>query len=255
MRAREDCRGDLMRPGTGYRNCFCARASYDDGNAWTTRHGRWLRPAGAGRSWRMTRPAFDTMRAPWSSQAPRVRGDRGDGRRIGVHPGGAPAGLRARHRHADRVRVGHRDRRLASVGRPASAPTWGWSPPSRPREAPGGWGVTKTGNGHARRLLVEAAWHHRPRIGQTMATAGMRSPAARARGQAQPATAPPLGTFRRTQATPWPTSRSPANWPAGAGRWRSSTERVAVPQTSAGAPGVVAAPGTIRDRSMSSPTG
>ena len=24
-------------------------------------------------------------------------------------------------------------------------------------------GLTKTGNGHARRLLVEAAWHHRPR--------------------------------------------------------------------------------------------
>jgi transposase len=24
-------------------------------------------------------------------------------------------------------------------------------------------GITKTGNGHARRLLVEAAWHHRPR--------------------------------------------------------------------------------------------
>jgi transposase len=23
-------------------------------------------------------------------------------------------------------------------------------------------GLTKTGNGHARRLLVEAAWHHRP---------------------------------------------------------------------------------------------
>ena len=23
-------------------------------------------------------------------------------------------------------------------------------------------GITKTGNGHARRLLVESAWHHRP---------------------------------------------------------------------------------------------
>ena len=28
-------------------------------------------------------------------------------------------------------------------------------------------GITKTGNGHARRLLVEAAWHHRPRYNAT----------------------------------------------------------------------------------------
>jgi transposase len=48
-------------------------------------------------------------------------------------------------------------------------------------------GITKTGNGHARRLLVEAAWHHRPRyrpgreLRKRWETA---SPAARARGQA-----------------------------------------------------------------------
>lgn len=48
-------------------------------------------------------------------------------------------------------------------------------------------GVTKTGNGHARRLLVEAAWHHRARyrpgreLRRRWETA---SPAARARGEA-----------------------------------------------------------------------
>jgi transposase len=45
--------------------------------------------------------------------------------------------------------------------------------------------VTKTGNGHARRLLVEAAWHHRPRytIGKTMRERWDLAPAAaRARG-------------------------------------------------------------------------
>jgi transposase len=48
-------------------------------------------------------------------------------------------------------------------------------------------GVTKTGNSHARRLLVEAAWHHRPRyrpgrdLRRRWETA---SPAACARGQA-----------------------------------------------------------------------
>jgi transposase len=49
-------------------------------------------------------------------------------------------------------------------------------------------GITKTGNTHARRLLIEAAWHHRRPY--THPSALMRSrweaatPAARARGQA-----------------------------------------------------------------------
>ena len=45
--------------------------------------------------------------------------------------------------------------------------------------------ITKTGNGHARRLLVEAAWHHRPayRIGTTLRQRWDLAPAAaRARG-------------------------------------------------------------------------
>jgi transposase len=48
-------------------------------------------------------------------------------------------------------------------------------------------GLTKTGNGHVRRLLIEAAWHHRKpyrpgrRLRQRWETA---SPAARARGHA-----------------------------------------------------------------------
>jgi hypothetical protein len=46
--------------------------------------------------------------------------------------------------------------------------------------------ITKTSNGHARRLLVEAAWHHRKTYrnpGQTMRTRwALASPAARARG-------------------------------------------------------------------------
>lgn len=45
--------------------------------------------------------------------------------------------------------------------------------------------ITKTGNGHARRLLVEAALHHRPRytVGKTMRDRWEQAtPAARARG-------------------------------------------------------------------------
>jgi transposase len=48
-------------------------------------------------------------------------------------------------------------------------------------------GVTKTGNGHARRLLVEAAWHHRSpyRPGEKLRRRwDLACPAARARGQA-----------------------------------------------------------------------
>lgn len=48
-------------------------------------------------------------------------------------------------------------------------------------------GVTKTGNGHARRLLVEAAWHHRSQYrpgAELRRRWDLASPAARARGQA-----------------------------------------------------------------------
>ncbi len=48
-------------------------------------------------------------------------------------------------------------------------------------------GITKTGNTHARRLLVEAAWHHKPRyrVGATMQGRWDAAPApARARGHA-----------------------------------------------------------------------
>jgi len=47
--------------------------------------------------------------------------------------------------------------------------------------------ITKTGNTHVRRLLIEAAWHHRPRYvaGKTMRDRwDLASPAARARGDA-----------------------------------------------------------------------
>src|SRR4051794_21796628 len=48
-------------------------------------------------------------------------------------------------------------------------------------------GITKTGNSHVRRLLVEAAWHHQPgyRIGTTMRARWAQAPAAaQARGHA-----------------------------------------------------------------------
>ncbi len=88
---------------------------------------------------------------------------------------GRAAALPARDRHADRARAGRRDRhRLEPLpdrravhelrrARPSAS-----TPPARSRsQGP----ITKAGNGHVRRLLVEAAWHQRqrPRVGAALA--------------------------------------------------------------------------------------
>ena len=64
--------------------------------------------------------------------------------------------------------------------------------------------ITKTGNGHARRLLIEAAWHHRPpnRIGAELRRLRRRQPGhPPPRSAGQPAPAPALGLLRRPQET------------------------------------------------------
>ena len=62
--------------------------------------------------------------------------------------------------------------------------------------------ITKTGNGHARRLLVEAAWQQRRPLRQPSRELprrreGQRAAGARARGGGGPSPAPPLATLRR----------------------------------------------------------
>ena len=115
--------------------------------------------------------------------------------------------------------------------------------------------ITKTGNGHARRLLVEAAWHHRR---------GYRVPGAtmQAAGTSLPPPPGPAGIRATIGFTPagWPspnarrspssrTSPSPANSPAGAGPWPSWTTDRKCP---VGGPRRVAARGTTRVTTMSS---
>ena len=84
-------------------------------------------------------------------------------------------------------------------------------------------GITKTGNAHARRLLVEAAWHHKPRYRSARCSGplGPGPPAARARGHAgnQRLHHRWVGYTARARSTPWPTPPSPASSPAGAGPW------------------------------------
>ena len=64
--------------------------------------------------------------------------------------------------------------------------------------------ITKTGNAHVRRLLVESAWHHRkpyrPGGPATPLGQGVRG-GADTRARRQPAVAPPLGAVHRPQET------------------------------------------------------
>jgi len=89
--------------------------------------------------------------------------------------------------------------------------------------------ITKTGNTHARRLLVEAAWQHLKPYrtpGVTMRARWELVPtAARARGHAGNQRLHQRWmhfTVRRSPPSS-PPSRLPASWPAGAGPWPSWT--------------------------------
>jgi transposase len=165
VRAREDVRGDLMSARHRLSKLLLRQGIvYYQGKAWTGVHDRWLRAQ------HFTLPglqlafdiAYDTMLATVA------RRDRLDtaitvmARRQHVHPGGDPTGVPTRGVDADRVRLAveigdwHR-----LTGRTIGAylglvPTESSSGGSRSQGS-----ITKTGNAHARRLLVEAAWHHR----------------------------------------------------------------------------------------------
>ena len=193
VRAREDARADLMRARHRLSKLLLRHGLvYSGGQAWTGAHETWLRR----QRFDHARPAAG-VRAPlrggavprrpaataWMRRSPTVRPRRGE------RPG-RPAGLPARGRGPDRVRRWPW-RSATGTGSPAprSAPTWAWCPPSTPRAASRAQGsITKTGNSHARRLLVEAAWHHRkPPTGTQHDDAGPLGPGrprAQARGDA-----------------------------------------------------------------------
>lgn len=88
-------------------------------------------------------------------------------------------------------------------------------------------GFTKTGNSHARRLLIEAVWHHRApyRPGQDLRRRWeAASPAARARGQAANRRLHARWvSFDERKKRSVVANAAIARGPAGGGRWRSST--------------------------------
>jgi transposase len=192
VRAREDARGDLMRARNRLSKLLLRHGIvYYGGDAWTGKHDTWLRRDAA------TQLTAATTRATFDSDyeaalAVKARRDRLDVaiaelaadseftalvRRLGCLRGIGPlTGL------ALAVEIGDWQR---FTGRTIGSfvgltPSEHSSGSSRSQGS-----ITKTGNTHARRLLVEAAWHHRRRyvVGQTMRDRWELAPAAaRVRG-------------------------------------------------------------------------
>jgi transposase len=197
VRAREDCRGDLMRARHrlsklllrhGYVYAVGAR-----GQAWSLAHDQWLRRIRREAAWPVgTVSTFDTCYE--TVLAVTARRDRLDAEIAAmaqaspftpvVHRLGCLRGISTLTGFGLAVEIGDWHRFTgktigAFVGLAPGEHSSGQSRSVGP--------ITKTGNAHARRLLVEAAWHHRPayRPGKAMLDRWqLAPPAARSRGDA-----------------------------------------------------------------------
>jgi transposase len=192
VRAREDCRGDLMRARHRLSKLLLRHGIvYYGGGAWTGKHDMWLRnEAFPQLTAAATRVTFDSDYE--TVLAVKARRDRLDTaieqmssdceftavvRRLGCL-----RGVSTLTGFALAVEVGDWSRFTGgTIGSFIGlVPSEHSSGTSRSLGS-----ITKTGNGHARRLLVEAAWHHRTRytIGKTMRDRWDLAPAAaRVRG-------------------------------------------------------------------------
>jgi len=188
VRAREDARGDPMRARYRLSELLLRRGVvYCGGQAWTEAHDRWFRQLRFDQ--RAVQPGIGVrLRGDAAGQGPEGparRRDRGHGRGQRVHRGHLPScclrGVGTLTGFALAVEVGDRHRFTgATIGSFV-----GLVPPEVSSGASRVQGpITKASNTHVRRLLVEAAWHHRTRyaIGKTMLDRwDLAGPAARAR--------------------------------------------------------------------------
>ena len=192
VRAREDCRGDLMRARHRLSKLLLRHGIvYYDGDAWTGKHDAWLRHEALPQlSDRATRLAFDSDYD--TVLVTKARRDRLDAvieemaadsefttlvRRLGCL-----RGVSTLTGFALAVEIGdwHRFTGNTIGSFVGLVPSEYSSGTSRVQGS-----ITKTGNTHVRRLLIEAAWHHRARyvVGKTMRDRWDLAPAAaRARG-------------------------------------------------------------------------
>ena len=189
VRAREDCRADLMRARHRLSKLLLRQGIvYSGGNAWTGAHDAWLRRQRFGHA--VTSMAFESDYDTVQTVA--ARRDRLD-KAIAelaadseftavVRRLGCLRGISTLTGFALAVEIGDWQRFTGSsigsfVGLVPSEHSCG---ASRVQGS-----ITKTGNTHARRLLVEAAWHHRKpyRPGTVLRRRwDEATPAARARG-------------------------------------------------------------------------
>lgn len=192
VRAREDCRGDLMRARHRLSKLLLRNGIvYYGGAAWTGAHDRWLRTDAAPQlTAAATRIAFDadydhvlTMQARRGRLDTAIEAMAADSEFTPVvHRLGCMRGVSTLTGFALAVEIGDWNRFTGNtIGSFVGlVPTEFSSGASRVQGS-----ITKTGNTHVRRLLVESAWHHRPRY---VAGAVMRGrwdlapAAARARG-------------------------------------------------------------------------
>jgi transposase len=191
VRAREDCRGDLMRARHRLSKLLLRHGIvYSGGQAWTGAHDGWLR-----------RQSFESKALQMTYESDydavltvKARRDRLDAaiadlaadsaftptvRRLGCLRGiSTLTGL------ALAVEIGDWTRFTGnSIGSFVGLVPSEYSSGASRVQGP----ITKTGNSHVRRLLIEAAWHHRTRyvVGKTIRDRWeLASPAARARGDA-----------------------------------------------------------------------
>lgn len=192
VRAREDCRGDLMRARHRLSKLLLRHGIvYCGGDAWTGRHDLWLRREAAPQLIvRATRLAFDSdYEHVLAVKARRDRLDAAIGQMAAeseftplVRRLGCLRGVSTLTGFALAVEVGDWDRFTGNtIGSFVGlVPSEYSSGSSRTHGS-----ITKTGNTHVRRLLVEAAWHHRSRyrVGKTMRDRWELAPAAaRVRG-------------------------------------------------------------------------
>jgi len=191
VRAREDCRGDLMRARHRLSKLLLRHGIvYSGGQAWTGAHDAWLRRQRF--SSPVVRMAFESdYDAVLTVKARRDRLDKtiaimaADSEFTGlVRRLGCLRGVSTLTGFALAVELGdwHRFTGRGIGSFVGLVPSESSSGASRVQGA-----ITKTGNTHARRLLVEAAWHHRPRYapGKTLRDSWeLAPPAARARGDA-----------------------------------------------------------------------
>jgi transposase len=167
VRAREDCRGDLMRTRHRLSKLLLRQGIvYCDGQAWTDRHDRWLRQQRFDTT--ATQLAFESdYDAVLAVTARRGRLDTAIAEQAAdseftavVRRLACLRGVSTLTAFALAVEIGdwHRFTGNSLGSFVGLVPSEHSSGASRVQGS-----ITKTGNTHVRRLLVEAAWHHRTR--------------------------------------------------------------------------------------------